>query len=75
MILDVTDDGRGFDLGAAESHRAEVSGGLGLRGLSARLAVLGGGLAVESAPGDGTVLVVQVPIRAAGPEPDGRGTI
>jgi hypothetical protein len=54
VILDVRDDGRGFDAASAEGNRAEVSGGLGLRGLKARLAVLGGGLEVESAPGEGT---------------------
>ena len=74
VILDVRDDGRGFDVAAADSHRAEVSGGLGLRGLKTRLSILGGVLEVESAPGDGTVLVVQVPTGAAGAETDGGGT-
>jgi signal transduction histidine kinase len=73
VILDVRDDGRGFDAAAAEAQRAEVTGGLGLRGLKARLAVLGGGLEVESSPGEGTVLVAQVPIRSAGPATEGGG--
>jgi len=74
VILDVRDDGRGFDVDAADGHRPAVSGGLGLRGLQVRLALLGGGLDVESAPGDGTVLVVQVPTGGAGAETDGGGT-
>ncbi|MCA1690978.1 MAG: sensor histidine kinase [Actinobacteria bacterium] len=71
-ILDVRDDGRGFDAAAvaAGGPRAEVAGGLGLPGLKARLAMLGGGLDVESTPGEGTVLVAQVPIGAAGPGPE-----
>jgi signal transduction histidine kinase len=73
VILDVRDDGRGFDAAAAEAQRVEVTGGLGLRGLKARLAVLGGGLEVESSPGEGTVLVAQVPIRSAGPATEGGG--
>jgi len=73
VILDVRDDGRGFDPDAAESHRAEVGGGLGLRGLKARLVLLGGGLDVESTPGEGTVLVAQVPIGAVGPATEGCG--
>jgi signal transduction histidine kinase len=68
VMLDVRDDGRGFDADATRGHRGDVSGGLGLRGLTARLEMLGGGLEVESAPGEGTVLVAQVPIGAAGPE-------
>ena len=71
VILDVRDNGRGFDVSAAAGKRAEIRGGLGLRGLKARLAVLGGGLEVESAPGDGTVLVAQVPIGADGPATEG----
>ena len=70
VILDVRDDGCGFDAAAADAHRADVSSGLGLRGLRARLAVLGGGLKVESAHGEGTVLVAQVPIGTAGTQMD-----
>lgn len=66
VILDVRDDGRGFD---ADAPRGDgVGGGLGLRGLATRLTMLGGGLEVESSPGEGTVLVAQVPI--GGAEPD-----
>ena len=65
VILDVRDDGRGFS--AADGGRATLGGGLGLRGLKARLAMLGGALEVESTPGEGTVLVAQVPTGAAGP--------
>jgi len=68
VILDVRDDGRGFS--AADGGRATLGGGLGLRGLTARLAMLGGALEVESTPGEGTVLVAQVPIGAAGPAGD-----
>jgi signal transduction histidine kinase len=69
VTLDVRDDGRGFDVAATtDGDRRDVTGGLGLRGLTVRLAMLGGGLEVESAPGEGTVLVAQVPIGAAGPD-------
>ena len=64
VILDVRDDGRGYDAAAADGHRGDESGGLGLRRLRARLTMIGGGLEVESAPGDGTVMVAQVPIEA-----------
>ncbi len=74
VILDVRDDGRGFDPASARDRRSEVEGGLGLRGLEARLVQLGGGLDVESAPGEGTVLVAQVPVEGVPPATDGGTT-
>ena len=71
VILDVRDDGRGFDPAVVEAQPATVSGGLGLRGLRARLAVLGGDLDVESTAGEGTVLVAQVPVQLEGAAEDG----
>ena len=44
VVLDVRDDGRGFDIGAVEAQPAIVSGGHRPRGLTARLAALGGEL-------------------------------
>ena len=69
VMLDVRDDGRGFD--ATQIHQGDVDGGLGLSGLRTRLALLGGGLEVESTPGEGTVLVVQLPIGGAEPAAEG----
>ena len=74
VILDVKDDGRGFDTTAHDRIAGDSSGGLGLRGLRARLAALGGLLNVESTPGEGTVLVAQLPIVNAGGEPPDRAT-
>ena len=52
----VEDDGQGFD-------PAEQTGGSGLVGMRERLALLGGRLAVESAPDRGTTLAAEVPLR------------
>src|SRR6266545_886265 len=57
--LDVHDDGVGFDQAAAE----DVTGGLGLRAMRERAATLGGSLVVESAPGEGTTIAVELPVR------------
>jgi signal transduction histidine kinase len=59
-MLDVHDDGIGFD------HAATVAaaGGLGLHAMAERVAALGGSLAVESAPGEGTTIAVEVPAPA-----------
>lgn len=57
--LEVTDDGRGFDVAAAR--------GFGLAGMRRRLAELGGELTVTSSPGDGTRVLAVLP--AAVPSP------
>jgi signal transduction histidine kinase len=53
VVLDVRDDGCGFDTGAASS-------GFGLVAMRARVTRLGGHLAVESAPGQGTAVSASV---------------
>ena len=50
----VEDGGRGFDPGTIE-------GGRGLHGVRGRIASLGGSVALESAPGEGTRVVLTVP--------------
>ncbi|MDN5716703.1 MAG: sensor histidine kinase [Janibacter sp.] len=62
--VDVVDDGRGFDadLWAATTPGSPRDGGYGLRATRARLRELGGGLAIESAPGEGTALSAWIPL-------------
>ena len=62
--VDVVDDGRGFDTTAwwAEAPDAVGEGGYGLRATRARLREIGGGLAVESSPGEGTAVSAWIPI-------------
>ncbi|ANN14944.1 two-component sensor histidine kinase [Amycolatopsis orientalis] len=52
--LGVTDDGTGFD-------PAEPSGGFGLRGMRTRADQVGGRVKLESGPGAGTTLELEVP--------------
>jgi PAS domain S-box-containing protein len=54
--LEVADDGVGFDPATADGR-----GGLGLRGMRERVQRLGGRLAIESAPGRGTRVSVEIP--------------
>ncbi|GLZ34408.1 hypothetical protein Lesp02_65950 [Lentzea sp. NBRC 105346] len=56
ITLDVCDDGVGFD--------PSVGRGYGLRATEQRVEALGGRVTVESAPGEGTVLAVSVPVRS-----------
>lgn len=57
----VEDDGVGFDSdGAIGTPRAQ--GGLGLLGMRERVALVGGTLEIESAPGAGTSVYVRIPL-------------
>ncbi|MFJ8191059.1 sensor histidine kinase [Streptomyces sp. NPDC096094] len=67
-VLDVTDDGHGFDPAALPGAPAGVRGH-GLPAMRARLRQLGGTLTVESAPGEGTVLSAAVPLEAPRTDP------
>lgn len=58
LHLQVKDEGRGF---AAETVLA-ASSSVGLRGMQERVALLGGWLMVESAPGSGACLTVELPL-------------
>jgi len=53
--LEVSDDGGGFDQHAA-------SDGLGLAGMKARVASVGGELSIKSLPSEGTTIAVTMPI-------------
>jgi len=61
-FLTATDDGRGFDPGAARD-----AGGFGLTSLEERAQALGGGCRITSIPGEGTRIEVAVPLPAEGP--------
>jgi signal transduction histidine kinase len=62
VVLEVRDDGRGFDATASEAVAARR---LGLASMRERAVRLGGTLVVRSEPGAGTVVRVEVPLGAA----------
>lgn len=57
VLLDVVDDGAGFDPEAAPTS----GGGYGLRAMRSRAQELGGTLTIETAPGAGTAVAMSVP--------------
>jgi signal transduction histidine kinase len=61
VTLDVYDDGAGFDPDATAPP--SDAGGYGLRAMRQRVEQLGGVFAVESAPGEGTIVAAQLPAR------------
>lgn len=64
--LEIADNGLGFDTAVARQR-----GGLGLLGLEERAAAIGGLLFIDSHPGSGTLIRVEVPLKNLPPEPGG----
>ena len=75
VALDVADDGVGFDPEAARARASRAAAsdpaaprpaqegtGVGLAGLAERVAGVGGRVDVESAPGQGCVVAVRIPV-------------
>ncbi len=71
VAMDIFDDGTGFDPSAV---RARTDGsGYGLRALRDRVAALAGTLDVESAPAEGTVVAIRLPLEDLAPSAAGTG--
>lgn len=64
----ISDNGRGFSPERVTSH---LMGGAGLRGMRERAALVGGTLNVESAPGEGASIELQIPLQPQAAEADG----
>lgn len=63
VTMDIYDDGTGFDPSAAAAAPGAADGsGFGLRSLAERVKALNGSVAVESAPGEGTVVGIRLPL-------------
>jgi two-component system NarL family sensor kinase len=56
IMLEIDDDGRGFDPDALTDHR------FGLVGINERARLMGGSLSLYSEPGEGTTLSVRIPL-------------
>ena len=69
LTIEVEDDGVGFEPEQMRQPR-ESGQGLGLLGMRERLTLLGGRCEVESKPGQGTRVLVRLPLAAT---PDGEG--
>jgi signal transduction histidine kinase len=63
--LIVEDNGQGFQTEAVQNRRVGERG-LGLLGMRERATAVGGALAIESEPGKGTSVYVQIPLKEAG---------
>ncbi|NUX58840.1 response regulator [Paraburkholderia sp. JPY418] len=59
LLLQVRDDGRGFD---QQVVRGDYSYSYGLLGMNERARLIGGSLSIESAPGAGTMVSIHIPL-------------
>ncbi|HEY4753171.1 MAG TPA: sensor histidine kinase [Candidatus Limnocylindrales bacterium] len=64
VSIDVVDDGRGFESGTPSTA---PMGGLGLVGMRERAEAVGGTFSLETAPGEGTTVAVNIPTPEAAP--------
>ena len=65
LILRIEDDGIGFSHGATD---LSSEGHFGLRGMAERAKRLAGGININSVPGKGTTITVEIPLEAGSPE-------
>jgi len=63
-VLGCSDDGVGFDPGSTRAERSAdpLNGHFGLSSIEQRAALLGAGLRIESMPGRGTTVIVELPL-------------
>jgi PAS domain S-box-containing protein len=62
VVLVIEDNGRGFDVPRKQTESQEQR--LGLEGMRERAALVSGTTDIESVPGKGTTVIVQIPLRA-----------
>ena len=61
VVLDIQDDGVGLE----HAQPSPLPGGFGLHAMRERVAACGGTLTLESEPGEGTTVVIAIPLSAA----------
>ena len=62
VTIEIEDDGEGFDPASISGTAAVGGRGLGLAGIRERVELLGGSAIIESTPGQGTRVVLTVPL-------------
>ncbi len=62
VCITVRDEGKGFDLAAAEAHSGGISSKFGLFSIQERMRALGGSFEIQSAPDKGTSTILMLPL-------------
>ncbi len=76
VVLSTSDDGVGFDVRQQPAARTGtrddgVTGHFGLSSIAERCALVGASLRIDSAPGSGTTIIVELPVAPAAPPASG----
>lgn len=71
VVIDIEDDGKGFD--PASASRREGRRPWGLMGIGERAEILGGTARIDSEPGQGTRVALRIPLPKAPPAPQSGG--
>jgi signal transduction histidine kinase len=66
LLLRVQDNGRGIS-----PHELAGARSLGLLGMRERVRLLAGELTIDGAPGQGTTVLVRIPVKSQAPPPPG----
>jgi signal transduction histidine kinase len=66
LVMQIKDDGRGFDISEITGIDEKTGRGRGLFAMKERIRLLGGSCSVGSAPGEGTTVRAEVPLKEAG---------
>ncbi|XWX04366.1 GAF domain-containing sensor histidine kinase [Aggregatilineales bacterium SYSU G02658] len=61
ILINIYDDGRGFESDHARDQAEQGKGGMGLMNMHQRAQAMGGSIVVDSAPGKGTHVLIMVP--------------
>ncbi|MCX7172925.1 MAG: histidine kinase [Proteobacteria bacterium] len=61
LVISVTDSGAGFD--AQQGSMPSAKGGFGLFSVRERIHFIGGDVQIDTSPGDGTIVVLMVPLK------------
>jgi len=61
LMLNISDDGKGFDISLIDMKNHNINGGFGLLSMRERVELLGGMFEISSGIGKGTVLKITVP--------------
>ncbi|MDO5634606.1 MAG: histidine kinase [Micrococcus sp.] len=69
LAVDIADDGVGFDPEQPAGAAGSAVSGVGLASVAERLRAVGGQSSIESAPGEGTVVSLRVPVASGGAVP------
>lgn len=62
VSIQITDDGLGFDINTQADKHKTINGGFGLSGLKERVELLKGRFDIQSTPGNGTSLIIYIPL-------------